>query len=121
MSAVAVALGGFAVIALQIAFTWWLVRWGRNDERELRRQQSRIDELDRAVEDRDIALAGAQAALGREKAALSAAEKQCASAIKLVEKMATDNPRAVTTAIREQLARLQALSQVRDTPAGEGG
>jgi hypothetical protein len=121
VSLVAVAIGGFGVIALQIAFSWWLVKWGRKDEEELRVKQSRIDELDRAVEDRDIALAGAQSALAREKSALSAAEEQRANAIKLVEKMAADNPRAVTDAIREQLARLQALSRVSEVPAAPAG
>lgn len=121
VSAVVVAVGGFGVIALQIAFSWWLVKWGRKDEGELRVQQSRIDELDRAVEDRDIALAGAKSALARERAALSAAEEQRASAIKLVETLAADNPGAVADAIREQLARLQALSRVPKVPAGPAG
>lgn len=120
----AAALGAIGLVALLVGFGWWLVAWGRKDEGELRSRESRIDELERAVEDRDRAIAHWEQASVRDKAALAATEEQRASAIKLVEELAAKSPAVVSHAIRDQLARLRALSQVPKvppSPAGEAG
>lgn len=118
---VAAALGATGLLVLVVAFIWWLVSWGRKDEEQLRAGDARIDELGRAVEDRDRTIATLQDEAKRDKAALAAAEKQRATAIQLVEKVAKDSPSAVSAAIRSQLERLQALSRVPQVPAGAAG
>ena len=120
----AAALAGIGLLALVIAFIWWLVSWGRKDDAALRAQDGRIDELRRSIDARDQAITALQDDAVRSKAALAAAEKQRATAIALVEKIGKDNPGAVAGAIRDQLDRLRALQAVVPgvpaTASGEG-
>lgn len=128
---VAVALAGFALAAGQLALVFWLFRRlsGFTDRmleksEDLGKARSRIDELSRAVDDRDQAIAKVAEERDRELAARRVAEKHRDV---LLESVATGNPAAVAAGLRAELSALSALSRAtaregdRDTDEVHGG
>ena len=131
VSLVAVSLGSFAIIGTLVGFAIWLARWARGAEAAARDEtavaeglKDRVDELTRAVEDRDGVIAAKEEELVRLARVLTKTEAQRDDAIDMVQEFAADNPAATGDAIRDQLKRLLALSKVPDVPpapTAEGG
>lgn len=120
----ALILSSLAVVAALVAYAFWLSRWARESDRsvlslvkERSDQRSTIDELKRAVDDRDHALKSKEQELAGVAAASVELQRQRAESLELIEKLAAKNPVATSDAIRAQLKRLRDLSKVQDVPA----
>ncbi len=75
-----------------------------------------IDDLDRAVEDRDQVIAAKEAENLRLTATLAVTEGQRDDAIKVLESMAATDPRSMAHVIRRELERLRSFSSLSDVP-----
>ena len=117
---------GLAIVALAvagaaIAFCYWCARWARDESRgatasavEIVRLEGRVDDLQRAVDDRNHAIAAKQDELNRTASKAGVADRQLSEAIALVEELAAKQPAAVGAAIRAHLERMRALATTSD-------
>lgn len=121
-----VALAGLGVAGLEASVLFYLTRKlvaaeARTRERleEALRLKLRVDELSRAVDDRDRALADLEADRKGEEAARRVTEKQRDD---LIQKLASiGDPGGVAAAVRNELRLLASLSRSASPPAPEGG
>jgi len=119
----AAVISAIGLSALLVGLCWYLAKWAKSSSGKLREAIEDISDQKLQLKDHQIAISDLEEVLALKvkelqiaAAQLKVAYTQTNEALEQINELAKENPKVIGSAIRAQLKRLRALSEVPEVP-----